>query len=72
LIIFFGCVVLGVVLPQSIADAVSVVCPGGKIVAAGTKGCPADGIPIDELVMKEVTIEGVRGAGPDHHGVRSP
>jgi threonine dehydrogenase-like Zn-dependent dehydrogenase len=36
-------------------------------VLAGTKGRAADGVPVDQIVRKEVTIKGVLGTGADHY-----
>ena len=53
--------------PQSIADAVTIVRPAGRIISAGMKARPADGIPIDTVTMNEITIKGVRGVRADQY-----
>jgi threonine dehydrogenase-like Zn-dependent dehydrogenase len=52
--------------PQSVADAVAIVRPGGKIVAAGMKHRPAD-LPVDDMIKKEINIQGVVGVGADQY-----
>jgi threonine dehydrogenase-like Zn-dependent dehydrogenase len=52
---------------EALADALAMVRTGGTIVVAGTKGRPADGVPVDQIVRKEVTIKGVLGTGADHY-----
>src|SRR5262249_20386891 len=51
----------------ALGDALAMVRTGGTIVVAGTKGRPADGVPVDQIVRKEVTIKGVLGTGADHY-----
>jgi threonine dehydrogenase-like Zn-dependent dehydrogenase len=53
--------------PQSIADAIALVRPCGRIVVGGMKHHPVDGVPIDQLVMKEVALQGALGTGPDQY-----
>lgn len=51
----------------AVLDALAIVRTGGRIVVAGTKGRPVDGFPIDQVIRKEVTINGVLGTGADHY-----
>ncbi|HEY6533435.1 MAG TPA: zinc-binding dehydrogenase [Acidimicrobiales bacterium] len=51
----------------AVLDALALVSTGGRIVLAGTKGTPLDGFPIDQVIRKEVSINGVLGTGADHY-----
>jgi threonine dehydrogenase-like Zn-dependent dehydrogenase len=51
----------------AIGDALAMVRTGGRIVLAGTKGRPVDGVALDQVIRKEVTIHGVLGTGADHY-----
>lgn len=51
----------------AVADAIAMVRTGGRIVLAGTKGKVMDGFPVDQIIRKEVTINGVLGTGADHY-----
>jgi threonine dehydrogenase-like Zn-dependent dehydrogenase len=51
----------------AVVDAVAMVRTGGRIVVAGLKGRAVDEFPLDEVVHKEVTINGVLGTGADHY-----
>lgn len=53
--------------PQAITDAVTIVRPAGKIISAGIKARPADGVPFDVVTMNEITIQGVRGVRADQY-----
>jgi threonine dehydrogenase-like Zn-dependent dehydrogenase len=52
--------------PGAIADAVRLARKGGQIVVGGMKHRPVD-VPIDEVIMKEITIQGVLGVGSDQY-----
>jgi threonine dehydrogenase-like Zn-dependent dehydrogenase len=53
--------------PGAIADAVRLVRKGGQIVVGGMKHRLVDGVPIDEMIMKEITVKGVLGVGSDQY-----
>jgi threonine dehydrogenase-like Zn-dependent dehydrogenase len=53
--------------PQSIADAITIVRPAGRIVVGGLKHGLVDGVPIDDMVLKNVSLHGVVGTGPDQY-----
>jgi threonine dehydrogenase-like Zn-dependent dehydrogenase len=52
---------------NAILDAINMVRTGGRIVLGGTKGQPTDAFPIDHVIRKEITINGVLGTGADHY-----
>ena len=51
----------------AVLDALAMVRTGGQIVLAGTKGTALDGFPVDQVIRKEVSINGVLGTGADHY-----
>jgi threonine dehydrogenase-like Zn-dependent dehydrogenase len=49
--------------PESVAEAVNTVAPGGRIVVQGIfAGQKLDGLALDRLVIDEVTVQGALGS----------